>query len=933
MLSIHKLIRNKVKPYIKQEVESNHSIVGNLVKYLKTTSFREPQIESIEVYLWIKFVGDGQRLSEIVKQGLLYDDEIAKEYKYYQVFGNNYTLHFLNQFAEDNDLKNLQDILVNDSKGENHDWNQILAELLHNFDYPNYLFSLPMGAGKTFLMAAFIYLDLYFANLFPNDHRFAHNFVVFAPSASKTAILPSLQTIKNFNPTWVLPPDEAKKIQQLISIEILDSLSSKRKDKLHGNNPNLEKVNSLTQYKDFGMVFITNAEKVVLEKYSEEDQALINSPLFADEIKIEEIKKTNDLREKLSEIPYLSVILDEVHHSYGTTGNGEKKLRQAVNVLNQNKNLVCVLGLSGTPYIKNQIKIGSSNIRLNQIQDIVYDYSLADGIGKFLKNPEVISLDRKQDVFIKNALTKFFTEYDVTYNNGTKSKIAFYCPSIKKLNEDILPVIKEWYAENRPGNEDEIFRYYSKVKKDEQKYQLPNESKAVFNNLDKPYSNKRVILLVAIGTEGWDCRSLTSVALPRQKTTKNFVLQTTARCLREVEEAENENALIFLSKDNYETLDSELQQNYKLNISDLKASAPVSVKVKKRKPKLGKLKYNQVYSKYKIYKKTISNLTDALDSYDFSKIKEKFEYDTTLIKGKIGKDGIVSEKYESYEETSEILNYDFNDFLYDINKNLFGRFSEFDLISEYGNSLLNIFNQIESDLSWIAENPNLSIKDVVSTVSTIFNDIIEYEEETVEEETEIELLEWNLISDRFLPYEGGNFVPEISAHQIRGYNKHPERWEEDYFNDENNIDPLDMSFNYVPYRMDSEFEKNAIHEMLKMSELKDLEVYYNGYSDNHLQGFWIKTPAGVYTPDFLIIKRNEPGKYNSEGEKGTINKVLIIETKGKPYYDDEFKQKKKFVEEVFIKHNPKFKFKCFVDDGRNDFKQYLNVLRNLVNEL
>ena len=191
MLSIFTLIRNKVKPFVKRELENNHSLVGNIIKYLESSLLREPQKEAIEVYLWLKFVGNNQKLSDIVKQGLLYDDENAKDYDFYQIFENNYTLHFLNQFAQDNDLKNLQKILANDPKGENNDWDKILTELLHNFEYPNFLFSLPMGAGKTYLMACFIYLDLYFSKLFPGDKRVAHNFVVFAPSASKTAILPA----------------------------------------------------------------------------------------------------------------------------------------------------------------------------------------------------------------------------------------------------------------------------------------------------------------------------------------------------------------------------------------------------------------------------------------------------------------------------------------------------------------------------------------------------------------------------------------------------------------------------------------------------------------------------------------------------------------------------------------------------------------------
>ena len=57
-----------------------------------------------------------------------------------------------------------------------------------------------MGAGKTYLMAAFIYLDLYFAKNVPTNPAFAHNFIIFAPSGLKSSVVPSLKTIQDFNP-------------------------------------------------------------------------------------------------------------------------------------------------------------------------------------------------------------------------------------------------------------------------------------------------------------------------------------------------------------------------------------------------------------------------------------------------------------------------------------------------------------------------------------------------------------------------------------------------------------------------------------------------------------------------------------------------------------------------------------------------------------
>ncbi|MFH1321679.1 MAG: DEAD/DEAH box helicase family protein, partial [Bacteroidota bacterium] len=627
MLTIFDLIENKTASWIKEEKDNDQSVIGNLIKYIeKQGKLREPQIEAIEVYLWLKFAGQNNKLSDLIKQGLLFDEEIVKEYKFYQLFENNYTLQFLNQFVQNNNLSKFQETLLNDTKGDEHNWDIILDELLHNFEYPSYLFSLPMGAGKTYLMACFIYIDLYFAKLNKKDKRFAHNFVVFAPHASKTAILPSLQTIKDFNPEWILPKNEAKVLKQLIHIEILDSLSSKRKDKLQGNNPNLEKVNRETQTKNFGLVFITNAEKVVLEKYDVDDKIYVDpTSAFYDEKKAEERKKINELREKLSQIPFLTVVLDEVHHTYKGSGKAEKKLREAVNILNQHKNIITVLGLSGTPYVKTKVKIGDDEIRLNQIQDIVYNYTLSDGIGKFLKIPQITKVqDVKETKFITQALDEFFSNYDITYKNGTKSKVAFYCPNKKTLNENILPVIKNWFDGNRTGKENEILIYYS----DDKKYKIPKENLALFNNLDKPYSEKRVVLLVAVGTEGWDCRSLTGVVLPRQKTTKNFVLQTTCRCLREVEKAKDEKALIFLEPGNYDTLDKELKENYQLTIADLKIGDEQEIPVIVRKPKLGKLKYKQVYKQFKIeIKQESKDFAKQLKQFDFEKFKKQYAYE------------------------------------------------------------------------------------------------------------------------------------------------------------------------------------------------------------------------------------------------------------------------------------------------------------------
>ncbi|MNF07823.1 hypothetical protein D3C80_2080830 [compost metagenome] len=60
------------------------------------------------------------------------------------------------------------------------------------------------------------------------------------------------------------------------------------------------------------------------------------------------------MRNKLSQIKKISIILDEAHHSYSNSDN-EKRFRTTLEVLNQNNNIVSVLGMSGTPYVQRKL--------------------------------------------------------------------------------------------------------------------------------------------------------------------------------------------------------------------------------------------------------------------------------------------------------------------------------------------------------------------------------------------------------------------------------------------------------------------------------------------------------------------------------------------------------------------------------------------------
>lgn len=227
------------------------------------------------------------------------------------------------------------------------DYEKVLKDIFYQVTYSDYLFSLPMGAGKTYLMAAFIYIDLYFAQNEPHNPIWAHNFLILAPSGLKSSIVPSLRSIQNFDVTWLFPAATAMQLKRLVKFEILDEQKSARKSNVI-RNPNAFKIN---QHWDggtmMGLVAITNAEKVILDRWEEngKDQSLLSD----DERRLVDV--ANELRNMIGKIPSLSIFIDEVHHA----SDGEIKLRQVVaGWATQGCNFCNVLGFTGTPYLEKQ---------------------------------------------------------------------------------------------------------------------------------------------------------------------------------------------------------------------------------------------------------------------------------------------------------------------------------------------------------------------------------------------------------------------------------------------------------------------------------------------------------------------------------------------------------------------------------------------------
>lgn len=900
--------------------------VADLLNYMtQRGNMRDAQIEAIKTYLYLKVACNCQPLKKLFCQGAfntldLDDLEISKSTREFLKSRRaaaallEYAL-LTNEAGDQVSPKLEQQIKKNP---ESIDYEQVFTDAFYGVSYTDYLFSLPMGAGKTYLMAAFIYLDLYFASQEPNNPAFAHNFIVFAPSGLKSSVVPSLKTIQKFDPSWVIPEPAASALKRQISFEVLDQGKTANKSN-KTKNPNVQKIANHQPLSElFGLVAVTNAEKVILDRIQENKGQLS----FFEESDDEKDRQANELRNLIGKLPGLAVFIDEVHHAV----SDEIKLRAVVNRWAENDTVNSVVGFSGTPYLEKAEKIAIADklsVATAEITNIVYYYPLIAGVGNFLKRPVVkISDIADSSVIIDAGVREFLDNYkDNVYANGLVAKLGIYCGTIEKLEEVVYPLVSRIITEYGLSA-DVILKFH----KGNKQYPQPADSQMQFDTLDNPISRIRIVLLVQIGKEGWDCRSLTGIILSQEgDCPKNMVLQTSCRCLRQVEKGFPETALIYLNDTNADKLNTQLQQQHRISLKEFQEAGSDS-KVLKRYDrtkylKLPKINFYQLRVNYVTQQLEASNPVRDLPNADKgSKLAQAVVKTTDLT--------MENQTIKVDDEERGTLPASFSAWLMDIVKGSLGTLSMVQL-KPHADVLRTLFEAVtyERDGSrYYSSKFNRRV--VEANVRKAFCDRRSFTttEELIPQESSLlnianftatvsttspedyypkqDLVERIVLDDK------GKFKikPAIEAAilALEADDSEHNRQLAKVMRKQNASHPQkNRSFHYLPYRTDSSFEQTFLDQVLAMAEIEnmDLEVYYNG--DRAMTEFKIKCYkgdagawryVGMYTPDFLIVKRKD----------GKIHKAIIVETKGAIYANDPtFKDKRSFMEREFTRQNNK----------------------------
>ena len=925
--------------------QSSDCTVLYLVDYIyQRGMLRDAQIDAIKTYLFLKIACQGKPLWQLFAEGEFNETDVDAEEinaEARDVMTKNPAALALYQYSRQKDRNGKQIAPELEQFIRHHareiDYEKVLKDIFYQVTYSDYLFSLPMGAGKTYLMAAFIYIDLYFAQNEPHNPIWAHNFLILAPSGLKSSIVPSLRSIQNFDVTWLFPAATAMQLKRLVKFEILDEQKSARKSNVI-RNPNAFKINQHWEGGTMmGLVAITNAEKVILDRWEEKDK---DPNCFSDDER-RQLEVANELRNMIGIIPSLSIFIDEVHHA----SDGEIKLRQVVTEwATLGCNFCNVLGFTGTPYLEKAEKItlgGSFNIKNTNITNVVYFYPLMEGIDNFLKRPEVKFTDHDMLTIVRSGVHEFLDKYkDTTYADGTCAKLAVYCGQIPTLEEEIYPLVSEIVTEYGLNPAEVILKRHkgsNSSKAGARKYAEPEGSEAAFAMLDSPTSKIRIVLLVQIGKEGWDCKSLTGVVLPHEGACpKNMVLQTSCRCLRQVVRGEQEKALVWMNRWNADKLNKELKQQQNITLQEFSKKPEPA---KKRIERFSRMDKQQVppidFFQLKVEYETqvIEEQPDTATLLADESLKQKANRSLVYVQdfegNMLGYEELRKENGESFT---------FHWWLQKIAKESMGALSMKEL-KQYEAQLHKLFDEItiadEQDGKYRTENMEYDHYQIRANIRKAFVPKRDFRisEEVVPDTATILSVEQPMPLDveddsRFYPSEKVvkeilawdndpgkmELPPEVKAVVVKmmaaGFSDTDiqmmvkDKLPKDEYPERN------QTYHYLPYRFDSNLEKEYFaNGLIPLMKDKQLEYYFNG--DDTLTEFKIRCYRrvgkhwqydGLYYPDFLVLSRDAEGR---------IDRICIIETKGE-VYAAKFKERLEFMRDVFVpKNNEAFHRKRF----------------------
>ena len=788
----------------------DYPLIGEVLRYqfegeppdqISLKYLREPQFQSLELYWFLRLVRKTPHIIDLYKH--YYSDDKRD---------------FFDAFGIPVDPAELQwipdvDTVIEKVRNDLEFVRQKRLDPVHEavtLPYPSYIFALAMGTGKTVLIGTIIATEFAMALRYP-DGDFMKNALVFAPG---TTIIESLREISDIPFDQILPASLHRDFLANLKITY----------------PQAGAKEIQVQTGSIYNVIVTNTEKIAL-------RAKVRRRINQTELEFEERKEQAELEanlrlQKIASLPNLGIFSDEAHHTYGNRMDKElKRVRGTVNYIKEKKGVIAVINTTGTPYHKRQM-----------LREVVAWYSLGEGIkDNILKSLRrgILHYDigsGSEEEVIGDVIEQFFENYrNVTLPNGAKAKIAFYFKTQEHLETSRLHIEKAMAEINESPTQILVnTQKSSQAEIDE------------FNRLNDPDSQKRILLLIGKGVEGWNCPSLFACALIKEQTTSsNFVLQASTRCLRQVE-GNTHPAKIFLDTKNRLILDKELEENFGTTLGRLSGHTAETeeVEIRIRKTKLPKLEISRlvcrvVRDEHASIEIQLSVPTDVQELPPI--IRNLLTPNFTRGGSTSPLTGIEeSDKIEVANKTTDCytlarrIGAKYHLSFMEMLKKLKRLYPEGEVPSGH---LYPLFQQVESQL----QNYKV-IKDEVSEVLALIH--------THDDEG-------NLLFEKDT---NGDYI-----HRLRIQKRNAERMRDDrlLFDESDLPDEHDLSFHYTPYNFDTKPERQFFEVVLESlnTSVEDVEIFlFTGgltdakKTDFHFEYKGIDDNYHRYFPDFVIVK-------------------------------------------------------------------------------
>jgi type III restriction enzyme len=837
---------------------------------------RQPQFEALETYVFLKeFVGNA-KVEEIFKAW--YERSGKFEGRQFGSFLGTAGQEMF-QFGESDEL-------------ELSSYKVLFEKMRKNSRvYPNYIFALTMGTGKTILMATCIFYEFLLGNKFEKDARYCHNALVFAPDKT---VLQSLKEIETFDLTRVVPPEYVNFLTTHLRFHYLEEAGTSL-DTLDRSRFN---------------IIVTNTQKIILKRQHKErtsvdklfgsvGETIGATGVYADAADLYSFDQpeeegeltTNQRFEKLRRLEQLGIYVDEAHHLFGgklAQDMGIKatdsSLRTTIDILAASLNaagtrVVACYNYTGTPYVGREV-----------LPEVVYAYGLKEAIDKgYLKKVMLHGYSNtRTDEFVDIAVESFLKESGGLRPEGLLPKLAFFATTIDELNSELKPAVER--ALSKHG----IPTSRILVNVGDNKF-TTNDDIREFNRLDTEASEKQFILLVNKGREGWNCRSLFGVGLFREPKSKVFVLQATMRCLRAIGEAQH-TGHVFLSGDNLNTLNDELQQNFRISVDELQKTGSDKERVEVRvvEPSV-KIKLVRVHKQYQMREKEFvlgQELVPERSSREaWGTLVERYRMIETQQEGLTAAGAARASGSRTFDLTARR------------EKRAFSRITLVAELSRYLNlnplnveELLDATKEGTDGLVAMTNEFNELLYDEI--IPRLFRQLYDLDESQQTEEHEVDLIK--------MPASGHYEVTAVKDKIVRMHDKQ--------IKDEERA----KSFHLDTYCFDSGSENWLFWDLLREQRVK--KIYFTGMLTHGQSDFFIQyvdpdsRTVRSYYPDF-IIQREEPD--------GSL-KYVIVEVKADNQIEDAVVQAKKdFAQQIAVASGMEYRILKSTDADKRRYRSLL----------